>query len=569
MAFKSFNSKVSELLTPAGVQTSPLMSSIEKSAFIFSSSDSLSYENEIEKSQRAFIPGFKKGEKRGQPKGFVDRLLPTQTLRRMYHYNPVVFSAINAIINIVVSAKWDIVTKDKEQKLTAGQKTKVKEIKDFLYVPNKNKESLRIIFEKVLKDVFILGCGAIEKGRSDADGKTLCEIFAIDAATIKIDADEHGRIKGYFQEIQGEGVPPVEFDSKDLIYLIQNPRSESLYGVSILEILHQTITAYLYAESNNIKYFENSSTPRGILDLGVHIQEHQLDRFRSFWQAENVQQPHRTMVVGGSTSGIKWVPVAMNPKDMDLMNYLNWLMKIILMAFSVSPTEAGWTEDISRAPATGQLIQSDAFKNKAIYPLMDKMAFYLTQELVLMEFGAEDLMFEFIQESSLAEKEQKARIHQLLISSQLRTADELRKEDNLDPMPPQAQPAMPGMPSGVQAGGMPPGTPGAPPTGAPAGAEIPPAGVPEGAPPTADMDMNTASSEVQQAFGKLRQEVLSAIGQKDVAIKEAFEMLKNDIMGVVGQKVNDVDLKVDSVEESYKQLVDLIKEVLPNKQLEI
>jgi HK97 family phage portal protein len=577
MAFKSFSDKLSGFLaSDSKPSSSPISGSLEKSSFVFGSGDYGSVDNSIEKSQKAFLPNFKKGEKRGQPKGFVDRLLPVGTLRRMYHYNPVVFSAINAIINIVVSAKWDIVQKDKEQKVTVGQKEKIKKIKDFLYVPNKNKESFRVILEKVLKDIFIIGAGSIEKGRSDADGKTLVELFAIDAGTIKMDSDEHGRILGYYQEIEGEGVPPVHFDSKDLIYLILNPRSESLYGVSILEILHQTVTAYLYAESNNIKYFENSSTPRGILDLGVHIQEHQLDRFRSFWQAENVQQPHRTMVVGGSTSGIKWVPVAMNPKDMDLMNYLNWLQRVILMAFGVSPAEVGLTEDISKAPATGQLISSDAFRNKSIYPMMDKLSWYLTQELVLSEFEADDLMFDFVKETSLQEQEQKARIHQILISSQLRTANELRKEDGLDIMP--APPAGAGMP--MVGGAMPlagaevpPTSAGMPLEGAPtpiAGEAMPTEGV--SIPPTLSSEVLSESvkmsPEIKQAFGKLKQEVLSAIGQKDVAIKEAFQLVRDEVLNVLQNKTSETDKKVDSIEDSYKKLVALVKEVLP-KQVEI
>jgi phage portal protein BeeE len=204
--------------------------------------------------------------------------------------------------------------------------------------------------------------------------------------------------------------------------------------MSPLETLHNIVTAFLYGESYNLKYFENSSTPRGVLDLGPNITEDQLDRFRTYWQSETVQQPHRTFVVGGASSGAKWTPIAITPKDMEFTNYMNWLMKIILAVFGVTPSEVGWTEEVRGAPATGQLLQSTAFRNKAIYPMMDKISYYLTRDIVWSEFGYDDLKFEFIEEQSLQEKMQKAQYDNMRLMSKIVTVNEIRKEEGLDPI---------------------------------------------------------------------------------------------------------------------------------------
>jgi HK97 family phage portal protein len=428
MALKSFTSKVSERMAKA-FQSQYGMRDLSSSGSLSSGS--------MEKSMKAWIPGFRNYDQFGQQKANAEFNLSPSTLRRMYQYNCVVRMAVDTIINEVTSAKWDIMPKEKDQELdeenSQAQKKKIKEVKSFFEKPNKNRENFRTILEKLMRDMLLLDAGVLEKTRTSS-GK-LAEIYAIDGGTIRIDADRHGTIGGYWQILEQEGLKPQLFLPKDVIYLMMNPRTDSIYGISPLETLHNIVTAFLYGEVYNLKYFENSSTPRGMLDLGPSINEDQLDRFRSYWQAETVQQPHRTFVVGGASSGAKWTPIAVTPKDMEFNNYMKWLLQVILAVFGVTPSEVGWTEEVRGAPATGQVLQSQAFKNKAIYPMMDKISYYLTRDIVWDEFGYEDLKFEFIEEISLQEKMQKAQYDNMRVMAGIVTVDEVRKEEGLSPKP--------------------------------------------------------------------------------------------------------------------------------------
>jgi len=393
----------------------------------------------LEKSMKAWVPGYRSYDKYGQEKTGTDFHLTPETLRRMYQYNCVVRMAVDAIINEVTSAKWDIMPKEKDDNIEKDkvkqedQKKRIKEVKGFFEKPNKNKENFRTILEKMMRDLLLLDAGVIVKSHTP-QGR-IAEIYAADGGTIKIDADRHGMINCFWQVIQQEGLKPLKLESNEVIYLMMNPSTNSLYGLSPLETLHNIVTAFLYGETYNLKYFENSSTPRGILDLGPAITEDQLDRFRTYWQSETIQQPHRTFVVGGASAGSKWTAIAMTPKDMEFNNYMNWLLKVILAVFGVSPSEAGWTEDLRGAPATGQLLQSQAFKNKSIYPMMDKISYYLTRDIIWDEFGYDDLKFEFIEEISLQEKMLKGQYDNMRVMSGIMSVDEIRKESGLSPKP--------------------------------------------------------------------------------------------------------------------------------------
>lgn len=429
MAFRSLNDRVSSFVTgniQKALNPDELTQGLEKTITGGS----------IEKSSKAVISGFREYDRYGQKKEDEAYRVSPRVMRLMYRNNPIVRAAVDTITNEIISAKWDIVPVEKDGKMTPeakrNQQERIDRVRAFFRHPNDRGENFQTVLKKMMKDLLLLDSGTLEKV-SYEDGKGIAELYAIDGGTIRCDADEHGDVRGYWQVIEEEGVDPRYFDKNDIIYLMTNPRTDSVYGLSPLETLHNSVTAFLYGESYNIKYFENDARPSGIIDLGMSVAERELDRFREYWRAEHQQKPHRVMVVGGGGSGVKWIPISTSPKDMEMMNYLNWLMKIILMVFGVTPAEVGWTDDVSRAPATGQMLQSLAFKNRAIYPMMTTVSHYLTECIINQEFGYEDLQFDFIEERSLPDKIQKAQYYQYAIMGKWMTVNEIRKEEGMEP----------------------------------------------------------------------------------------------------------------------------------------
>lgn len=407
-----------------------------------------SYETSLEKSSKAAFSAYKHQDaKTGTGVADTNRLEP-RVLHLMYENNPIVRRAVDVIISEIISTKWKIVPVSHERNdvLEDTEKELQTKIRDFFEYINEDGETFRTIMKKFLYDILVVDRGVLEKVRSP-NGKELKELYAINGGEIKIVKDIHGKTLRYVQDLSSAGVTglkQVEFKPDELVVFMNRPRTKSAYGFPVLETIHRTVTAYVYAEGYNRQYFENSNTPRGILDLGKNIREDQLDRFREFWEAENTGKPHRTMVLGGAAGEVKWIQVSNTSKDMELMQYLNWLTKIILLAFGVTPSEVGMTDDASRSPATSQIFQSQAFKSATVYPMLEDIAELFTLRILRQEFNAYDFEFRFEPEMSLSDKLTKANIDATRIGSGVTTPDEVRIGEGLDPLPqPQMQQGLP------------------------------------------------------------------------------------------------------------------------------
>lgn len=92
----------------------------------------------------------------------------------------------------------------------------------------------------------------------------------------------------YVQVINGQ----IEniFSEKDLIFGVRNLRTDIYiqgYGWSELEQLITIVTAHLNAESYNMKWFTQNSTPKGILNMkGDNWTPEQLEMFKRHWAAQ-------------------------------------------------------------------------------------------------------------------------------------------------------------------------------------------------------------------------------------------------------------------------------------------
>lgn len=566
MAFKSFGDRVNSFI---GKDIQKSLNPPDLTSGIITPMEKTFGEGSIEKSSKGIIAGFRDYDRYGQKREDEAYRVSPRTMRLMYHNNPIIRAAVDTIINEVIAAKYDIVPANKDEKLDKAKKDemqkKIERCRNFFKHPNERGENFQTLIKKMMKDLLLLDAGVLEKvpyegAESEGEHKGIAELYAIDGGNLRIEADLHGDVKCYWQVLEEEGVDPIRFEKDRIIYIMNNPRTDSLYGLSPLETLHNSVTAFLYGESYNIKYFENDARPSGIVDLGMSVPERELDRFREYWRAEHQQKPHRVMVVGGGGSGVKWVPISTTPKDMEMMNYLNWLMKIILMVFGVTPAEVGWTEDVSRAPATGAMLQSLAFKNRAIYPIMGTLSHYITESIINQEFGYEDLQFEFIEETSIPDKIQKAQYYQYAVMGKWMTVNEIRKAEGMEPLKlsPEGEPIL-GKEQGVEeqpaqgAGGA----------GGAGGARKPidwdkilgglggkaPAGKPaEGAP--AEAPAGGAPAEYDMADGGTE-----VAGDKKNALTEAFRHLRDDVLTYVEHRAKQTDKKIQKSIDEVKNIV--------------
>lgn len=215
----------------------------------------------------------------------------------------------------------------------------------------------------------------------------LFEFFAGDASTYRVadsydddeyDGSQREQIKGYYPSYVQiySGAVSAEFYPWELCFGVRNPStdiSNNGYGVSELEELIGTITAMLWAEDYNKRFFSQGTAPKGLLKIKGGVNPKQIDAFRQEWQSTltGVQNSWKTPVVEGD---VEWIDLQKNNRDMEYQAWLDFLIKVSCAVFSIDPNEIGF--DINKSGGGKELFESNNegklkhSKDKGLYPLL-------------------------------------------------------------------------------------------------------------------------------------------------------------------------------------------------------
>lgn len=391
---------------------------------------------------KAYIPNFLYKPPYGMP-----RRVNTSQFKELAK-NAYVFSVIKTLCDEAVTIDWEIKVKEefnnkeeeKEQEGVEGEadtedveekaekknyEDKINEITKFFRNPNGNDESFEHILRAVITDICEVDAGVIVKVFNRAG--ELKQIIARDGATFLKNPDIYGYMgdrqdfvaplpdgftgialnyggtpaqtqqqmmrqydilyrqnAAYFQYGWTAGSMPVPFGKREIIYIMQNPRGDSVYGRSPIEILETIILNLVYGSELNLDFFTNNNMPDGAIQLLGAQQEH-IKQFRENWE-NNFKytdglgnKRKRFFSVPIATTEVKFTPFQLTSKDMEVLEQQSWFGKILWMCFGVTADEMGFVEDSNRAVATEQ---AKIFKRKAIRPLLDLIAYHINTQLM-------------------------------------------------------------------------------------------------------------------------------------------------------------------------------------------
>lgn len=370
-----------------------------------------------------------------------DIVLTDSQARQMWRTNVWVKSVVRRIV--ADCTKIQPIVRPRDNKTaTRRQKKRIKIVQDFFMNPNDNNESFADIREKCLTDCLTIGRQAQELVY---DQDMLSEIYALNASLIKIRSDIHGNIpkrRAYKMTTRraagfsgiGSGsqkVPQhVYFDRDEMIYLVKDPVSWSLYGHKPLDTLAHSISADILRGQYNANYFVNSGEAAGILSL-EGMGKGELRRFRNYYRAQHqgVRNAHRTMAVNVP---IKYVQTAISNRDMQFHEYGTELRSHIFAAYCMQPIIMGITEKAGGKTSAEQQIQS--YKDGALLPLLAKEAHAYTTQIVHEGFGFTDLEVVFPGLDILDAKTQ-AEIDRSDVLNGIITINEVRERRHLQPVP--------------------------------------------------------------------------------------------------------------------------------------
>lgn len=280
-------------------------------------------------------------------------------------------AAINHRKFQVSSAPWDIVPLDDDK---AFDPTTQLDMINLLSHPNPATDGFRTFIEKVVEDIMVLDAGCVEVVRTMRG--IPAQLWNVDGANIRVSQTWMGdptdpRYFWYPNGHFGAGLM-----DEDLMYMMQNPSSHRVLGLSPLETLRETIDAEIQSSKYN-KGQVMQAPPQGIIDLGEDATVENVDQFEQYWRAE-VAGIKTTAVIGG-TKNAKFLNFGRSQRDMQFLQWQSYLIRKIAAVFGISPQDLGILFDVNRANSE---TQSDLSEDRGLRPLISLIEAYINREVI-------------------------------------------------------------------------------------------------------------------------------------------------------------------------------------------
>lgn len=459
---------------------------------------------------KAVIPKFLYKPPFGYPR-FVD--IPE--IRRLAA-TPFVEMCIGTIIDEISAIPWDIVpdedaTSEEKTKQSGGAKPgkteekaetapvdkavkeSCKKVRRFFENPNVNKENFSQQLKKFVRDLLEVNTGVWVKTFSK--DQCMRELFVYDGGTFTMNPDMHGTLYGkaalvlpdqrksfmnpqfwttfgnprqdymtdlneiaaqaaYFQYGWITGARPMPFGTREVVFVIKNPRSDELYGRGPMEVLLDTVQMLVYGIDHNLDYYTDNNIPKGVFQM-IGATDDDLKAFAIKWRevsrVKNEVGDYRKRFHHMPTINQegKFIPIGFSNAELELIQQQEWFSKLVWACFGVTPSELGFTGDSNRAT---EIVQSRAFRRKCIRPMLSLIEFHINSEII-PEFetgvwintgsdeedtleklsGIKGVKFKF-DPYDVQEDIEKHQLYQLQLRNGIKTKNEIREDMGLQPV---------------------------------------------------------------------------------------------------------------------------------------
>jgi len=294
--------------------------------------------------------------------------------------------------------------------------------------------------QKITKDSLIYDQAATEKVYNR---KGLpADFYAMDGSTIRIvdqpwDRDirkSDDQIK--YVQVHDSSVI-AEFTPRELAFMVRNPRTDlrcNGYGVSELEMAVNLATSLIFGYQYNTKFFSQGTVAKGMLNL-PKVPDKRLGLFARQWHliVSGIDSAWRTPITNFPEA--EWIDLQKGNRDMEYSAWMDFLIKLFAATCLIDPTEFNMT--FGNQGQTGQMFQSGSenkvkhSKDKGLRPLLISVAEHLNRHLIWPINRDLELYFTGLDPKEAGEEieNQKKKV------SYLMTVDEMRKENDLPPLP--------------------------------------------------------------------------------------------------------------------------------------
>jgi len=374
----------------------------------------------LQKKASGFVEGFLMNSSLSEP---MLVQVSDQEAYELYTNNEWTFSAIGRIIDDCVKVPIEVVPKEKDKEIKGRIADRIKVVRAFFDDPNDNKESMREIREKWIRDFLVYGRGAMEKVKEDGRIK---ELYSLMAKQVKIKSDRQGNLypkKTYkLKSLDGDSTKDKWFDKDEVIFVVDNPASHTLYGIKRFDVVATAVATDLLRAAFNSNIFINGAEPTGILSV-PGLGKKELKKFRQWWQAsfKGANKAHKMAVL--NTKDIEFVRMMMTNQDMQFNEYGYELRGKIFAVFGMQPFILGIVDPTTSKVNSAE--QTRIYKSGALKPILEKEAYVYTKEIIEDGFGFKDLKVQFAS-IDLEDAKTEAQIDQIDLMNGVITINERR-----------------------------------------------------------------------------------------------------------------------------------------------
>lgn len=344
---------------------------------------------------------------------------------RRFAETPIPRRAINLVKNSVLALRWKI-SPTKKLDLTPEREKRIDIGTYNLEHPN-NYDSWKTVMEATLEDFLTVGAGCLEPALTPAYKRPF-KMWSVDATTIGIFGDWKESITDqakYAQLTAMRGDRTWElFRADELLYIRDNIRNNSPFGLGRLEVCFNAILAFLGAQDAATKA-GSDTIHKEFLWWRESMAAGRLETLKRYIRNEGEGQAKLNLVTGTPKPDI----LDMNPTteaDM-LLNWQEFLIRIIATGFDISPMAVGIERDVNRN--TGEVMDLKDFRT-GVVPVAVKFAEAVTRSIFHKLLKWNDLEFGFIglDDPDLLTK---ARLYQILYNMDATNANHIAEEFNL------------------------------------------------------------------------------------------------------------------------------------------
>ena len=349
---------------------------------------------------------------------------------RRFSETPIPRRAINLIKNAVLSLRWEVQPTSGEDDLNPEREQRIQIAEECLKRPN-NTESFREWAEAGVED-FLLNGACVFEPRMTPYYQRPFKAWAVDSSTIRIfmdwtegtpDRPRYAQMTG----LKGErGI--VTFLDSELIYIRDNCRTSTPFGLGKTEIAFLTINNFLGAQDMAGRAGADQ-VHKTWLWWAQTLQPGHVQTIRRHITNEIEGQAKVSIIAGVQKPEIVEV-TPVTPEDL-LIEWQKFMIDVIANAYDLSPMALGQTDHTNKA--IGQVMADSDFRS-AVVPTARRFEEAITRHLIHGFLGWKDLEFKFIDLDD-PDALTKTIIQQRYYMMNSIVPDEIRKKDGKPPLP--------------------------------------------------------------------------------------------------------------------------------------